>query len=567
VIKKRSAGSAPHAMPQGTRKISARFRNVTIALFVFASVVMTTAILQTLQGVTTQISRNSAKLHAANTVSFLSTHINKDIGLISNAASSQTIIDWFADEDNPEKKSHAIKKMTELIRSLYSDNLYFGIEKSLNEYALTEIHTATDNIMPHATLDPDYYDDAWYFACIASDAQYVLNVDIDKKLHRKRVWLNHNVCQDGPPLGVLATGMEFSKLAEELFAEYDNARMRGFIIDANGSIMMDSAALGSDDFLHYALDIPIHNISSDPHFLAAVKTHLANTTEYFSFKAEPTVITLSSGPYNYATIAPIASTDWSVVTLYESSSLFSPAKLLPLFAIMLVSFIAFALTVRFLSYRLIFNPLEQLVSSLALLKENTEKRIYGIERNDEFGILSNAIHGLFNDAHNDALTGTYNRRFLDKKLQQTIESLSRSGDILTVLTIDVDYFKKYNDTYGHEMGDNCLKSIAEEFMKAVNRTGDFVARYGGEEFVAILPNTDENGASVIANRLLKNIRERNITHKSSAAAPCVTISIGGATGRVLHTQGPHDYLRRADEALYMSKQNGRNQYTHLYLEE
>ncbi|MDR0455244.1 MAG: GGDEF domain-containing protein [Treponema sp.] len=169
--------------------------------------------------------------------------------------------------------------------------------------------------------------------------------------------------------------------------------------------------------------------------------------------------------------------------------------------------------------------------------------------------------------HYDALTGIYNRRFMDDNLKRIIRSLSRSGSILSVMMTDIDYFKKYNDTYGHSEGDACLKTVAQTLAGSLSRSDDFVARYGGEEFAVILPNTDESNTHVMANRILENIRARNIPHEKNKAAGCVTISIGITTGLVTNTQSGIDYIKRADEALYQSKRSGRNRYTYISLEE
>ena len=169
--------------------------------------------------------------------------------------------------------------------------------------------------------------------------------------------------------------------------------------------------------------------------------------------------------------------------------------------------------------------------------------------------------------HYDALTGIYNRRFMEDSLLRIIKTLSRSKGDLSVMMLDVDFFKKYNDNYGHSAGDFCLKIIAKTITGSLAREDDFVARYGGEEFAVILPNTDESGARVIANRILENIRARAIPHEKNDVASCVTISIGVTTSCVGYTQTGERYIKRADEALYMSKQSGRNRYTHLIFEE
>ena len=170
---------------------------------------------------------------------------------------------------------------------------------------------------------------------------------------------------------------------------------------------------------------------------------------------------------------------------------------------------------------------------------------------------------LLDKVHYDALTGIYNRRYMEENMKRIIKSISRAGGYLSVMMIDVDFFKKYNDTYGHSAGDACLKAVAEILAASLSRADDFAARYGGEEFAVVLPNTDEIGAHAIAGRIIDNIRARNISHGESDAADCVTVSIGVTTGYVEHTHSGEDYIRIADEALYQSKHGGRNRYTFM----
>jgi diguanylate cyclase (GGDEF)-like protein len=166
-------------------------------------------------------------------------------------------------------------------------------------------------------------------------------------------------------------------------------------------------------------------------------------------------------------------------------------------------------------------------------------------------------------AHVDALTGIFNRRYLEEGLKRCIRSLSRSDGLLSVMMIDVDFFKKYNDTYGHSAGDVCLKDLASTFSECITREDDFVARYGGEEFAVILPHTDERGANITAERMLEAVRNANIPHSQSSIAEYVTVSIGVTTVKVDFTHKYGDYIKAADKALYMSKQNGRDRHTFL----
>ena len=161
----------------------------------------------------------------------------------------------------------------------------------------------------------------------------------------------------------------------------------------------------------------------------------------------------------------------------------------------------------------------------------------------------------------DPLTGIFNRRFFDENLNRVIKSLSRSGGELSLLMIDIDFFMKYNDTYGHSAGDECLKIIAESLAKGVTRADDFVVRYGGEEFAAVLPNTDEEGACLLADKMLEGIRACGIPHEKSGVSDIVTASIGITTGNVSTRSRADDFIIRADELLYKSKQSGRNRST------
>jgi diguanylate cyclase (GGDEF)-like protein len=361
---------------------------------------------------------------------------------------------------------------------------------------------------------------------------------------------------------VICAGLEFSKVAALLFSEYDNQRVRSLIIDAAGDIRMDSDLLGDYDFLNSSFEIPIEEISSDPDFLAALKTHLDSIDGYFELRAKPLAVELAAGPYAYATIAPIVSTDWSVITFYKASPLFDPARLRPVFITMAALFTAFILITSAFSHRLILAPIELLTRSLMRLREDNEALVYGLERDDEIGILANTIQDLFVKTSHDPLTGLQNRRFLEKNLKRTIESMFRRGGNLSIIMVDVDFFSKYNEAYGNEMGDGCLKSIAGT-LRVSHRTGDYAARSGGAEFVLVLPETDRQGACQVADRLLQKVRDLKIPHREGLGGQ-VTVSVGLTTGPVTSpTQSYRLFLDRAGEAMGQSKESGRDKYTFL----
>ena len=158
----------------------------------------------------------------------------------------------------------------------------------------------------------------------------------------------------------------------------------------------------------------------------------------------------------------------------------------------------------------------------------------------------------------DALTGIPNRRTFDAAFEQEWNHHSRSGKPLALLLADVDYFKRYNDTYGHQKGDQCLKLVAEAMRSAGRRKVDLVARYGGEEFALLLPDTTPVSALLVAGRVLETLRAQRLPHEAAPAGH-VTMSIGVCAIAPQPGQTPADLVKTADRALYDAKSKGRNQ--------
>jgi len=170
-------------------------------------------------------------------------------------------------------------------------------------------------------------------------------------------------------------------------------------------------------------------------------------------------------------------------------------------------------------------------------------------------------------AKHDGLTGLANRRYFDEVMEAEIKRAKRSGETLSVILCDIDYFKRYNDYYGHLTGDDCLRHISETIKKIFQRSSDLAARYGGEEFVIILPDTSHEGSARLAEKLRLEIISENMPHASSDIADCVTISIGVASAQVNdEIRSSKWFTKQADTALYKSKENGRNRVTAVFFE-
>lgn len=160
----------------------------------------------------------------------------------------------------------------------------------------------------------------------------------------------------------------------------------------------------------------------------------------------------------------------------------------------------------------------------------------------------------------DELTKIFNRRYFNEHIDLEWKRLIRTQESLGIIIIDIDHFKNYNDYLGHQSGDTCLQTIALHMQSVIRRTTDFVARYGGEEFVVLLPGTDLNGCTQVAENIYNEINSLNIAHPASAVSKKITVSMG-VTAMIPTLGCTYERLiRLADQALYKAKQTGRNKF-------
>ena len=169
-------------------------------------------------------------------------------------------------------------------------------------------------------------------------------------------------------------------------------------------------------------------------------------------------------------------------------------------------------------------------------------------------------------ANIDSLTQIANRRRFDEYITQEWSRCAREREFLSLLICDVDYFKAYNDTYGHQAGDSCLYEVAKAIEQGVKRPADVAFRYGGEEFAVVLPHTDEQGAVKVAEDIRQQIQGSKIAHSSSEIAEVITLSIGVASTLPNTRISPHTLISSADDALYDAKMKGRNRVIYRSLE-
>ena len=195
---------------------------------------------------------------------------------------------------------------------------------------------------------------------------------------------------------------------------------------------------------------------------------------------------------------------------------------------------------------------------IKFIKHLVNQLAIGIQQGRLYHKLSAANKELKQLALCDSLTKVFNRRYFDDKLVKEWNRLRRIPSPLSLIMCDVDSFKSFNDTYGHQAGDNCLRMVADAISSVVKRPADCVARYGGEEFVILLPYTPPKGAFKVAEAIANRIRELNIPHRYSSVSSAVTVSMGVAGAIPNKDDNPILLVEAADQALYLAKAQGRD---------
>jgi len=205
------------------------------------------------------------------------------------------------------------------------------------------------------------------------------------------------------------------------------------------------------------------------------------------------------------------------------------------------------------------------IELVARVRAHSRSYISQQQRDEAFKKLEALTHEL--EARNaelarlsavDGLTGVGNRRNFDQMLDLEWKRAAREHTDLSLVLIDVDFFKRYNDAYGHLAGDDCLRQVARALAAVINRPADSVSRYGGEEFAVLLPATHADGAHGVAEALRQAVEALQLEHRASDVGPYVTLSLGVTTLKPVPGSSPNELITTADQALYEAKRDGRN---------
>jgi methyl-accepting chemotaxis protein len=465
----------------------------------------------------------------------LEVSVNSEIAIILKMANSPLIRRYFSNPDDPELRELAFEEIWAYSHALKEKSILW-----LNNY--DKIFYTTE-YTPYI-VDPENPDNYWYNITLYETEAFNFDISHNPDLNTTKLWIKAPVFDsEKTPVGMVGTGINLSSFINAIYMNYSRPAEL-FFFNTAGQIT------GARNIDLVANKVSIYEELGDTglEILAKMKDLKNGEIKYFHLVNE----------YGVVVIGAIPSLNWYITAIHRFTYREAmQTGMTVLFAIMMaVIFSIFAASNIFVAKLL--EPLYLIVKEISQISSD-----WDLKRKNETYTKNeiDALGEFLNMTVIDQLTGISNRRFFDGSMKKIIRSLSRTGGKLSLLMIDIDFFKNYNDTYGHDMGDKCLKEVAAILSRSIIREDDFVARYGGEEFVVVLPNTKESGALLLAERVLKNIRNYSIPHTNSDAASFVTVSIGVTTGIVKYSQNASDFVKHADAGLYKSKQNGRNQYT------
>jgi len=465
--------------PRKGSKIAARVRRITTVLLITILAVIVISATLMVQDVASKASQKLAYFYSLESVHVFNSFIIRDLALVQKVASSRAVTEWFADEGNEEKKIAAFNEMMDYKSLLGSAELYFVIDESLNEFSIR--YNSLADFAPFDVISPDDPYDHWYFDLLASDKMYAFNIDEDKVTDQWRIWINHKVMLDGNVVGVFCSGLQVKTVLHSMFERYTEQQVIGYVIDNDGFIQMDSVLT---EYIEGAEKRSIFDINADPAFIAFFKTYLEGIDGYFGADTQPEVIILSGG--EYASVAPLPNSDWTVVTIYDSNTLFSTDDLLPLVLVLVSLFIIYAIASALITRRFVLSPLNSLTVSVSEATE-TESTIFGDDRDDEIGELARNIEGgwgRLNEAHQRSrllLDATPMACRLMKRLEDgTFVILECNEEAVRFFNFKnkQDFFDRYFETYPEYQpdGSNSIEK-GREYLEIAYNEGTFKTEF------------------------------------------------------------------------------------------
>lgn len=494
-----------------------------------------------------------------------------DLALSRQLASSQFIIDWAHSPDDPQLIQQGLAELSQY-RSIFEGQNYFIAFSSNGAYYYNDLTNSYKGEEFRYTLDPRKDSDGWFYYLINKKRDIHISVNPDLELGITQLWTDVLIKDGNTILGIIGTGRNVDKFLSNIPEEEDPG-VTSLFIDHLGAIQIhrniDLIDIGSTvegkqkhiDFLFEGENC------KKTIYQAMAKLESGQEkifTDFMTLHGEKTLLG----------IIYIPEIDWYALTLIDLDTLLPTSEFRNIIVVYILTLLSAFILFNFTLNRVVLTPLTYLINGMAQIEKGEKPQ--GYLNNPPQGEIGRLITRFTQMAQNivasrqnleqtvqdrtaelerlaqiDPLTELYNRRGMTEQMNQHLNRAHREKSQIGILWLDVDWFKDVNDTFGHAIGDEALKTVAHHIKETI-RSYDLAARWGGDEFLILLQSADEKTLFEIAERL----RIRVAQHIFTTDNLTLTISIGGALSQ--EKQEIDNLLHDADQALYKAKAMGRN---------
>jgi len=504
-------------------------------------------------------------------------------------SSQPSLIAWGNTPNDETIKVTALKEL-DRTRQFYREKFFFFVnDQTLEYYAGGVPGKSEEDTKYWYTLNNNQAEHAWYFKTRELNEKCALNVDHDEVLAVTNVWINCRVIDDdnGRTVGIYGTGIELTSFIKDL-AEKNDYGVELMALNLDGAIQIHKdfdkidkrSITKSADEKNTIFDF-LDQKQDEYKLKSAMQELMLNHDQNFSI-----TVLMDDREYQIG-LAYVPELKWFIAAKINLNQLVLGDNLTSLVTLLAGAMVLIALALFFTLSRIILRRLILLDRAVMDFSKNGEASVSNTldqVSDDELGRLNRNFASLTRQveshtknleglvasrtneleklAQTDPLTGAFNRRAFKEKFDLEIERSVRYGSVLTVLILDIDWFKKCNDDYGHAAGDQVLIEISS-LLQATLRDTDILARFGGEEFVILLPETPLNPGTTMAQRLCHAIQKHQIQLTDSHHIS-VTASFGVTSNEKDTTLSSDVLLKVADDLLYQAKASGRNQVASGY---
>ena len=559
-------------------KIQAKFISLLIILVISCEIVVYSTAKRVAEDLVADLlvryGQIVSKYDTVKTLAPLIQELNK-----AKALSSETsILRWAENPDDFKLYQEAFNTL-EQYRWKFDNNSYFvALAKNKGYYHNNQDNEFGDEPL-RFFLEPEEEINQWFYDFISQPDKVHININPNEQLGVIKLWIDVQINQRGEVLGAIGTGVDFSTIMADL---YDTA-LNGvdtIFIDSEQVIQLYRESgktrndLKENSFFQKKVIGYFIESESDIEYLNSMMM-----AEQAGESPKPIIIHYN-GVRHLVTVSYISELEWYELTLIDMQQILPLSKFLPLYIVMGLSVLVLAIFIALAIQRWIIRPIDELeLQTRAISENNPSRQDVGFTKkpNDEMGLLmthfeamskriQNSTHELEEKvaqrtqaldrlASVDPLTELFNRRGMERQLKEELNRAQRENYEFGLLWLDVDYFKKINDSLGHERGDEALKLIANA-ISDITRDYDSACRWGGDEFLVLIRTSDEKTLELLAERLRIRVRKLEVSSVDKTVSHLLSISIGGtivAPGSSIKTA-----LINADRALYKAKSSGRN---------